>query len=96
MTRTLRFALISPAFVLLTAAYQLPEETMPSLGDSPDAQLTAGICAACHSLDYITHQPPAMGQAFWTAEVTKMRSVYGAPIEDADAARIAAFLASRK
>lgn len=96
MTPAFRITLLSPAFLLLTAAYALPEEKMPSLGDSPDAQLTAGICAACHSLDYITHQPPGMGQAFWTAEVTKMRSAYGAPIEDADAARIAAFLASRK
>lgn len=81
---------------LPAAAYRLPPDRVVRLGDGDDAALAEANCAACHSLEYITSQPPAMGPAFWTAEVTKMRSVYGAGIDDETAKRIVAFLAERK
>jgi uncharacterized protein (DUF697 family) len=39
-------------------------------------------------------QPAKKGHAFWSAEVTKMIKVYGAPIEEADAKAIADYLAA--
>src|SRR5258707_13354579 len=46
--------------------------------------------------DYIDTQPrgPKFKKDFWQAEVTKMIKVYGAPIDDADAAKIVDYLAA--
>ncbi|MGO9378831.1 MAG: cytochrome C [Dissulfurispiraceae bacterium] len=49
------------------------------------------LCNICHSVDYITMQPPGT-KAQWTATVTKMRKVFGAPINDADAEVIINYL----
>ena len=49
------------------------------------------FCATCHSTRYITMQPPLPG-ATWEAEVGKMMKVYGAPIPEATAKKITAYL----
>jgi len=53
-------------------------------------------CTACHSADYIATQPrgPQFKEEFWRAEVNKMIKVYGAPIADADIAKIVEYLAA--
>jgi len=51
------------------------------------------LCNICHSLDYITMQPLSP-KAVWTASVTKMRQVMGAPISDADAQIIIQYLST--
>ena len=38
-------------------------------------------CAMCHTLAYITLQPPLSREA-WTASVTKMQKTFSAPIPD--------------
>ena len=81
------------ALLWSAAVYRLPPESPIKLGEDAEADLVVANCSGCHSLDYITHQAPAMGPAFWTAEVNKMRTVYGAPTDEADASRIAAYLA---
>jgi mono/diheme cytochrome c family protein len=75
--------------------YQPPPETA-ALAPGPNRDLAQGICATCHSLDYITTQPRSLPdmRAFWTAEVAKMRKPYGAPIDDAQAAKIVDYLAA--
>jgi cytochrome c551/c552 len=50
-------------------------------------------CQICHSADYIGYQPPAMSLTQWTAEVAKMKRVYGAPIDDHEVRLIAVYLA---
>ena len=76
------------------AGYRLPDERPITLLPGPGVELTAATCSACHSLDYVTSQPRGKGAQFWNDSVTKMVKVYGAPIEPADAARIAAYLAA--
>jgi sulfite dehydrogenase (cytochrome) subunit B len=49
-------------------------------------------CGGCHSLDYVPMNSPFLDAAAWEAEVTKMISVYGAPIEKADAKIISDYL----
>jgi hypothetical protein len=49
------------------------------------------FCFTCHSTRYITMQPPLPG-ATWEAEVNKMMKVYGAPIPEAAAKKITAYL----
>jgi len=50
------------------------------------------LCNICHSVDYITMQPSGT-KAQWTATVTKMKKVFGAPINDADSEVISSYLA---
>lgn len=59
----------------------------PGLG----AETAREYCVTCHSSAYVAIQPQFTG-AQWTAEVTKMRRVYGAQIPDDAAATIAAYL----
>jgi cytochrome c551/c552 len=51
-------------------------------------------CQICHSADYISYQPPSMNLTQWTAEVAKMRRVYGAPIDDHEVKLIGVYLAA--
>jgi mono/diheme cytochrome c family protein len=91
-------AVLATAAVAGVAApirYQLPEETA-RLAPGPGLEATQANCMACHSVDYITTQPRNFPDptAFWAAEVTKMRRVYGAPIDDSDVQAIVAYLAA--
>ena len=63
--------------------YDLPEETA-ELVPGPGQDVAQANCVACHSADYISTQPRNLRDpaAFWTAEVTKMRRVDGAPVEE--------------
>jgi mono/diheme cytochrome c family protein len=69
-------------------------EQPAALPPDPDAQLTAIICSACHSINYVTSQPRGKGAQFWNGSVAKMVKIYGAPIEAEVAARISTYLAT--
>lgn len=90
-------AILLAGLVTIAAAkpvqYDLPEETA-GLAPGPGQDIAQANCAACHSADYISTQPRNLRDpgAFWTAEVTKMRHVYGAPIDEADVKAIVDYL----
>lgn len=103
MTKTILAAVIGGALGIgvgfgidLAAArpltYQLPDETA-TLRSGPGVEAAQNNCLSCHSVDYITMQPPKKGKAFWEAEVTKMIKVYHAPIGEEDAKAITDYLA---
>jgi sulfite dehydrogenase (cytochrome) subunit B len=75
-----------------TVSISLPFEHT-ALAEGPGRGVTETQCRVCHSLDYVTTQPPS-GAAQWQGVVTKMRTVYGAPISDAEAKTIADYLTS--
>lgn len=94
----MRFALIASLLLAgpcLAApkTYDLPEETA-ALRPGPGLETVQQNCTACHSADYISTQPRPLRDphAFWQAEVVKMKSVYGAPIEQADVPKIVNYL----
>jgi mono/diheme cytochrome c family protein len=74
---------------------ELPEE-VAALKAGPGVEAAQNNCLTCHSADYINTQPrgPKFGKEFWTAEVTKMITVFGAPIADDDAKKIIDYLAA--
>jgi mono/diheme cytochrome c family protein len=74
--------------------YKLPDETA-AFKPGPNLEVVKNNCTACHSADYVMTQPRGekFKKDFWQAEVTKMIKVYGAPIEDADIAKIVDYLA---
>jgi hypothetical protein len=76
-------------------SYTLPDETAAFM-PGPNLEVVQNNCTACHSADYIQTQPrgPKFKKDFWTAEVTKMIKVYGAPIDEADVPKIVEYLAA--
>ena len=76
--------------------YSLPAAEPQLASTVAEAALVEAHCSACHSIDYITTQPPGKGHDFWRAEVTKMITVYGAPVPAADAARIVTYLGMKR
>jgi sulfite dehydrogenase (cytochrome) subunit B len=72
---------------------KLPEEAA-AFKPGPNLDVVQNNCTACHSADYVNTQPrgPKFKKDFWQAEVTKMIKVYGAPIDDADVAKIVEYL----
>ena len=84
---------LSAAAQAAPRSYTLPEETA-TLAAGPKLETVQGNCAACHSAEYISTQPRNLAdpRGFWTAEVTKMRKAYGAPVADADVPAIVDYL----
>lgn len=64
------------------------------LARGPGQAETEINCSSCHTLRYITMQPP-LPAATWDAEVHKMIKAYGARISDADAQKIIQYLGAR-
>jgi hypothetical protein len=50
----------------------------------------AGKCLICHSAGMVLKQP-ALTQTEWTAEINKMRTVYGAPIDESEVATLSTY-----
>ncbi len=49
-------------------------------------------CVACHTAEYMLYQPPTAPRAYWAAMVTRMKTVFKAPIDDADMPAIVDYL----
>lgn len=56
--------------------------------------VTSAYCGGCHTPDYIVMNSMFLTADQWRAEVGKMRTAFGAPIDDATAAEIVAYLAA--
>ena len=87
----------NPALVEVSAkpiSYTLPGEAA-AFRPGPNLETVQNNCTACHSADYVQTQPRGakFKEDFWRAEVTKMIKVYGAPIDEADVAKIVDYLA---
>lgn len=70
-----------------------PDNPMSELKPGPGVEVVRANCVACHSTDYIVRQPRGDAKR-WGAEVKKMISVYGAPVDEADAKVIVNYLAT--
>lgn len=58
--------------------FVLPPDTT-KLKPGPGMEIAVTQCQLCHSMDYITTQPP-LSKTAWTATLTKMQQRYGAPL----------------
>jgi len=65
----------------------------PALEEGEGSREVSANCNTCHSLRYITTQPPLAADA-WAAEVTKMVKTYGASIPDDASQKILQYLQS--
>jgi hypothetical protein len=62
------------------------------LPPGPGKDVVESGCATCHSLSYIPMNSRFLTPEVWKAEVTKMRTAFGAPIDDDAANAIIAYL----
>jgi sulfite dehydrogenase (cytochrome) subunit B len=85
----------SMMLALAFAATPALADEVVTLRPGAGQDLTEARCAACHTLNYIRMNSPFLNEAGWTAEVTKMRKVFGAPMEDAEASAIIAYLVAQ-
>jgi sulfite dehydrogenase (cytochrome) subunit B len=58
----------------------LPAET-GTFKPGKGAELAQANCLICHSVEYISTQPP-MARKFWEATLKKMKEKFGAPTPD--------------
>ncbi len=82
----------TPAMAGAAASIDLPpgDDVLP---DRPNAEAVDRNCLSCHSPEIVVNQP-SLSRAQWTAEVNKMRQVYGAAIPDDDMQAILNYLVS--
>src|SRR6516225_4770593 len=81
MHKTFTLAVLMVVGRAMALDIQLPLETGTFKQDA-GAEMANGQCLICHSVEYVTMQPP-MPRAFWKSAVQKMQQKYGAPITDA-------------
>ena len=79
--------------MVVAAASPRAEEKPVSLKEAPGQPAVEGNCASCHSLDYLRTNSPFLDRKGWQAEVTRMISVFGAPVAPQDAKTIVDYLA---
>lgn len=87
-------ALASTASVQATTkTIQLPPDEMQfEVSDLPGYQKARANCMTCHSVEYMRYQPATAARPYWDAMVKRMKVVFNAPIDDADAAEIVDYL----
>jgi mono/diheme cytochrome c family protein len=88
-------SIIVAALIALAAVPALAGEQAVPLKAGQGMDVTSSVCAICHSLDYIRMNSVFLSPDGWKAEVTKMRSAFGAPIDDATADAIQHYLAAQ-
>ena len=81
------------AFIAALIALPAAAEQQINLKKALSVDKVEANCQACHSLAYIPMNSPFINTAGWDGEVTKMIKAFGAPIDDADATAIKAYLA---
>jgi hypothetical protein len=79
---------------LLLAAPAAHADEPVTLKPGPGLDAVQASCATCHTLNYIRMNSVFLTPDVWKAEVTKMRSAYGAPIDDDTASTIIQYLST--
>lgn len=79
---------ISKAIELPPDGVQLKPSSLPGYAKAQ------ANCTACHSAEYMRYQPPNATRAYWDAMVKRMKTVFKAPIADADMPAIVDYLAA--
>jgi mono/diheme cytochrome c family protein len=79
--------------LLLACGASLPAAAQDvTLIPGPGMDVVAAGCSICHTLSYIPMNSRFMTPDVWKAEVAKMRTAFGAPIDDDAANAIVTYL----
>ena len=71
--------------VASTKTIKLPADVVQlEASELPGYAKARAVCATCHSAEYMRYQPPTAPRTYWDAMVKRMKTVFKAPIDDAD------------
>jgi mono/diheme cytochrome c family protein len=73
-----------------TVSITLPPDAR-SFGPGAGQSMAQANCTICHAADYVYMQP-ALTAVQWRAEVNKMKTAFGAPLNDSDVDTLVAYL----
>jgi mono/diheme cytochrome c family protein len=80
-------ALATPKTITLPPdSAQLKESALPGYAKAKAS------CVACHSAEYMLYQPATASRPYWDAMVKRMKTVFNAPVDDADMPLIVDYL----
>jgi mono/diheme cytochrome c family protein len=88
----MRWLAVAAVGMLMCRAALADEAAVP-LKPGPGDDVVSAKCNVCHTSDYIVMNSMFLTPDRWKAEVAKMRTAFGAPIDDATAAEIISYLA---
>ena len=78
-------ALLTSVAIAGTKTIQLPPDAVQlKASDLPGFGRAQRTCGGCHSAEYMLYQPPTAARAYWDSMVKRMKTVFKAPIDDAD------------
>lgn len=98
-----RKPLVAVAFVIASAAATTlaaktvelpPDGTQLRPSSLPGYAKAQASCVACHSAEYMLYQPPNASRTYWDTMVKRMKTVFHAPVDDADIPVIVDYLAN--
>ncbi len=98
-----RYVLAAAAVsALASAAVEAAPKTITLPPDSaqlrasalPGYALAQRNCVACHSAEYMLYQPPNATRTYWDAMTKRMKTVFKAPLNDADIPPIVDYLSA--
>lgn len=72
---------------------ELPQETA-AFKPGPGSEIANVQCLICHSVEYISTQPPTSARGYWKATVEKMKHKFGASIPDEQIVPLVDYLVS--
>jgi hypothetical protein len=75
----------------MAVSISMPGDLGFAFKPGPGSNLANSLCLSCHSEAYVATQPP-FNKTVWTAEIVKMRNVYGAKISDDQVAPLADYV----
>jgi sulfite dehydrogenase (cytochrome) subunit B len=92
MRKTLRLVAAVAALGFATALAGAAPKTMNLPADTvqlrpsplPGYVKAQASCVTCHSAEYMQYQPPNAGRPYWDAMTKRMKTVFKAPLDDAD------------
>ena len=93
MSRLLAFVVLAGIPMIVRAALQeiqFPPE-VNAFKQDVGAEIANAQCLVCHSLEYVSTQPP-MPRELWMSSVQKMRQKYGAAIPEAQVETLVEYL----
>ena len=77
----------------LSKSIQLPPDGVQLKASGlPGYTKAQAQCVACHSAEYMVYQPPNASRTYWDSMVKRMKTVFKAPVEDADMPEIVDYL----
>ncbi|WP_374568132.1 cytochrome c, class I [Ideonella sp.] len=83
---------IGNAFAVVKTMAGPPDTVVLQPSPLPGYQKAMTSCTSCHSAEYMQYQPPTAPRKYWDAMVHRMKTVFKAPIDDADMPAIVDYL----